>query len=279
MLVAIDFGLSNLKLVYADAVGHVVQMRCRPAVRDVRMETIQDALAEDGHHIEEYSAVVVTGGRSAALPDTIEGVKVERIREVEAIGRGGLLAAGVDAALVVSCGSGTAAIAARPGDVKHVSGTAVGGGTLCGLGQLLFGIDDAVEIDRLALLGNASALDLTLRDAVHGPLGSLPPDATAVNFGRAAEAARRGAASQQDMAASLVTMVAQTVALIAIGAARAEQLDPIVLVGHLPALPSIAAQLQRTAQFYGARVVIPADGVFAPARGALAAALSRQGWQ
>jgi type II pantothenate kinase len=276
MLVAIDFGLSNLKLVYADVAGHVVQTRCRPAVRDVSAETIRDALAEDGRRIEEFFAVIVTGGRSAALPDTIESVQVERVREVEAIGRGGLLAAGVDAALVVSCGSGTAAIAARLGDVKHVSGTAVGGGTLCGLGQLLFGIDDAVAIDRLALLGDAGALDLTLRDAVHGPLGSLPPDATAVNFGRAADAARRSAATPQDMAASLVTMVAQTVALIAIGAARAEQLDPIVLVGHLPALPSVAAQLQRTAQFYGTRVVIPAEGVFAPARGALAAVLSRR---
>lgn len=276
MLVAIDFGLSNLKMVYANAAGTVVQSRCRPAVREVHADTIRDTLAEDGRRISDFSTVIVTGGRSAALPDEIGNVPVERIREVEAIGRGGLLAAGVDAALVVSAGSGTAAIAARPGDVRHVSGTAVGGGTLCGLGQLLFGVDDAVDIDRMALLGDASALDLTLRDAVHGPLGSLPPDATAVNFGRAAEAARRGAASAADIAASLVTMVAQTVALIAIGAARAEQLDHVVLVGHLPALSSVAAQLRRTAQFYGTRLVIPAEGVFAPARGALAAVLSRR---
>jgi len=180
---------------------------------------------------------------------------------------------------VVSCGSGTAAIAARAGEARHVSGTAVGGGTLCGLGALLVGESDAAEIDRLAGQGDARALDLTLGDVVHGPLGSLPPDATAVNFGRAAEAQARGEVARADVAASLVTMLAQTIALIAIGAARSERLAPIVLVGRVPSLPAVAAQLQRTAQFYGAEFVLPAEGVFAPARGALAAWLSRRDWR
>jgi len=276
MLAAIDFGLSNLKLVTTDDSGRVVQQHVRPALRDVNLQALRAVAAEAGHELSDFAFIAVTGGRSAALPEVLDGVPIERVREVEAIGRGGTAAAGVESALVVSCGSGTAAIAARPGDVRHVSGTAVGGGTLCGLGSLLLGTDDASLIDEYARAGDASVLDLTLRDAVHGPLGSLPPDATAVNFGRAAEFARSGGVERVNVAASLVTMIAQTVALIAIGAARAEKLDPIVLIGRLPSLPSIAEHLQRTARFYGTHVRMPADGLFAPAYGALATALSRR---
>ncbi|MCX6019633.1 MAG: Fumble domain-containing protein [Chloroflexi bacterium] len=281
MLAAIDFGLSNMKIVYASAHGEVLSMHCRPALRHVDVDAVRAALAVDGHRPEDFKVLVMTGGRSAGLPDFIDATPLHKVSEIEAIGRGGLLAAGslFDAALVVSCGSGTAAIAVRPGDVHHTSGTAVGGGTLCGLGQLLLGIADAVEIDTLSSCGNATVLDLTLQEATHGPLGAIPPDATAVNFGKAAEAARRGVLERADVAASLVTMIAQTVALVAIGAARTEKLERIVLVGRLPSLPAVATQLLRTAQFYGANFTIPAEGVFAPVRGALAAAISRRNWR
>jgi type II pantothenate kinase len=279
MHAAIDFGLSNVKVVYADVNGSVVDVQCRPARREVDVNDVRDILAADGRRPSQFASLIVTGGRSAALPDRIDGTPVERVAEIAAIGRGGLAAAGVDAALVVSCGSGTAAIAARGDEVRHASGTAVGGGTLCGLGALLLGEDDAAEIDALAAQGDARALDLTLGDVVHGPLGSLPPDATAVNFGRAAETRARGAVGRTDAAASLVTMIAQTIALVAIGAARSERLSPIVLIGRVPSLPTMAAQLQRTAHFYGVNFVIPTDGVYAPARGALAASLSRRDWR
>ncbi|MCC6166844.1 MAG: hypothetical protein IT329_06405 [Caldilineaceae bacterium] len=92
----------------------------------------------------------------------------------------------------MSAGSGTAMVAADGASFRHVTGTGVGGGTLLGLGRLLLETTRPQEIDRLAAQGDAAAVDLGLQDVVTGPIGSLPSDATAVNFGRVA-VGRRGA--------------------------------------------------------------------------------------
>jgi type II pantothenate kinase len=275
MDIILDFGLSNLKLLALGADGVIVASHTQPALGRVEAATVRAALVSAGFNLSEHKYIVVTGGQSTHLPDEIDGATVLKIPEIEAIGAGGLelarrtySAPRPREALVVSCGSGTAMIAARGTDARHVSGTAVGGGTLLGLGQLLLHTSDPAEIDALAHSGDSSVLDLTLLEATGGKFGALPPDATAVNFGKAARLHGATTAARADIAASLVTMISQTIALIAIGAARAEHLDTIIVVGYLPGLASVSAQLYRTAGFYGANFVVPAQGGYATALGA-----------
>jgi len=64
-------------------------------------------------------------------------------------------------------------------------------------------------------------------------------------------------------------MVGQVIALIAINAARAEQLPQVVIVGHLTGLASIRRTFGLVAKFYGATIVTPDDGGSATAIGAL----------
>jgi type II pantothenate kinase len=71
------------------------------------------------------------------------------------------------------------------------------------------------------------------------------------------------------MAAALVNMVGQVIAVIAINAARAERLDTIVVVGHLTDLASVRRTLQLVGEFYGAPITTPGDGGAATALGAL----------
>lgn len=275
MNITLDFGLSNLKLLALDADGAIAAAHTLPAPARMDAAAVRAALVVAGLDLADFEHIVATGGQSARLPDAIDGVAVVKIAEVEAIGAGGLelarrahIAPRPRQALVVSCGSGTAMIAARADGSRHVSGTAVGGGTLTGLGQLLLNVADPVHIDALAQAGDPSVLDLTLLEATGGKIGALPPDATAVNFGKAARLQGATVATRADIAASLVTMISQTIALIAIGAARAENLDTVILVGHLPGLASVSAQLYRTAGFYGANFVVPAQGGYATALGA-----------
>ena len=114
--------------------------------------------------------------------------------------------------IIVSAGSGTACILANDGSYMHCSGTGVGGGTILGLSKLLLGTADPVEIAELAKTGNESGVDLILEDVVSGPIGLLPSDTTAVNFGKISKIDSE--ISKQDIAAGIVNLVGQTAANI-----------------------------------------------------------------
>jgi len=88
-----------------------------------------------------------------------------------------------------------------------------------------------------------------------------------VNFGRVAR--HPVEASREDTAAALVNMVGQVIALIAINAARAQQMPHVVIVGHLSDLKSIRRTFGLVAKFYGATILTPDDGGSATAIGAL----------
>lgn len=265
MHIAIDFGASNTDVV-AHA-GGTTRRWTLPTDGAPDERHVLDALAAGDAHPSQVASIVVTGGNRRRLPAALHGRPIVTVDEVSAIGRGGLALAGLDAALVVSAGSGTAAVAATRERCWHVSGTGVGGGTLLGLSRLLLGTVDPAVVDALARAGNSNTLNLTIGEIIGGPIGSLPADTTAVNFGRPARHAVD--ATAEDVAAALVNMVGQVIAVIAINAARSQQLDPIVVIGHLADMPSIRATLAQVGTFYGADIRIPDGGGYATALGAL----------
>lgn len=271
MEAAIDFGISNI-----DAVAHVDgQLRCwtQPARGVPTPGLVRDVLARGGVEAQEVRQLAVTGGRHQDLPERIGECAVIGVGEVPAIGRGGqeLSKLGGDEplvpTLVVSAGSGTAVIAARDNQYAHVTGTAVGGGTLLGLARLLLQTVDPQEIDELARRGDPNGADLSLGDVVGGPIGRLPASATAVNFGRLAR--QNIVPSREDLAAALVTLVGQVIAVTAINAARAQQLERVVVIGHLTDMPSVRQVLDQVGDYYGLRLTLPANAGYGTALGAL----------
>jgi len=277
--VAIDFGISNTDAIAR--IGNTLRRWTRPSLGTPDDATVRAVLASGGLALESVSHLAVTGGRHRALPPQIGDRPLVSVHEVTAIGRGGqALAAGLLAerggaqghvasvpTLVVSAGSGTAVVAARGDACTHITGTGVGGGTLLGLGRLLLDTTDAMTIDALAMQGDPNGADLSLQDVVHGPIGALPPDATAVNFGKIARATHD--ATRPDLAAALVTLVGQVIAITAINAARAERLEHVVVIGHLTDMPSFRAVLDRVGDYYGTQLLLPEQAGFGTAMGAL----------
>ncbi len=264
--IGIDIGMTNIDLAIETGDGTAFKMmrnRVSSATDQVRqaLESAREAL--------ELGVIIgVTGGRYRDLPETVEGYAIRKVDEMRAVGLGGLALAGLDAALVVSAGTGTAMVAARGGDVHHVTGSAVGGGTLLGLSKLILGTDDVHEIDRLALAGDAAAVDIMLSEATGGQVGRLPAEANAVNLGKLD---RAEGFSGENLAAGLVRLVAQVIAVIAINAAAAEDLADIVLIGHLMDLASIRREVGLVGEFYGQTFIVPDNPGAGTARGVLAA--------
>ncbi len=275
MQAAIDFGLTNIDVVIATHPfdGQIERSALAPSRRRVDEAQRRRALDALSSTPRDFDRICVTGGQHRRLPDEIDGVPIVKVGEIDAIGRGGVALAGAQEALVVSAGSGTAMIAARQSGCHHVTGSAVGGGTLLGLCRLLIGTSDPQAINDFALRGDSNKVDLTLIEATGGAIGRLPKDANAVNFGRIAsldEDAMR-LLSQEDRAAGVAVLVGQVIAVIAINAAKAEGLDKIVVVGHLVDLLCMRRVLNTVAGYYGADISVPAMPGFATALGALQA--------
>lgn len=265
-LIAVDIGMTNIDLVVEDAKGLRMQMLANQRVdASAQLRLALDLVTDD---LTPGMTIGVTGGRYRQLPDEVDGYYIRKVDEMRALGLGGLGLAKLDAGLVVSAGTGAAMVAATRSDFEHVTGSAVGGGTLLGLSNLILHTVDVEEIERLALAGDAAAVDFMLDEVVGGEVGRLPAYANAVNLGKLV---RKRTFSREDLAAGLVRLVAQVIAVIAINAADAADLAEIIMVGHLMDLESIRKEINLVGEFYHRSFIMPENPGFGTALGILAA--------
>ena len=266
MILGLDFGLTNLDGVLVKD-GKLLRGWRQDTQGAASLETLEQIIIAEDIDLKKLNCIGTTGGRHKDLPESYKEIPIRKIGEAQAVGHGGLFMAQLEQALVVSAGTGTSMIAARGSSFQHVTGSAVGGGTLLGLSKLLLGTSNPLEIAALATRGNPSSVDSTLQDVLGGGIGHLPSDATAVNLGRLVNLEQP---SKEDLAAGLVTLVSQVIAVIALNAARAENLERIVIVGHLVDLEPIQAAIERVGGFYGVKQppIIPESRGFATALGA-----------
>jgi len=274
---AIDFGASNTDVAALRA--GALDVWSQSTAGRPTAELVQTLLLRAARQSWRPDLIAVTGGHHQALHASIEGIPVVKVAELSAIGRGGQALYTQDVAqpalplLVVSAGSGTAMVSVRSSALAHVTGTGVGGGTLVGLGKLLLDTTDPRIIDRLAAEGNAQGADLSIKDVVSGPIGALPADATAVNFGRVARLAERP--RQADLAAALVTLVGQVIATLAVNAGRAAGAEKIVVTGHLTDMDTMRRTMASVGNFFGFPLELYEQAGYATVVGALLTALAQ----
>jgi type II pantothenate kinase len=176
---------------------------------------------------------------------------------------------GSAAYLLVSVGTGTSALLVRGASVQRVGGTALGGGTLAGLGLALVGTGSFDELAALAGRGDRRRVDLLLSDIYDAEESPLPGAMTAAAFARLA---RRPSPAPEpaDLAHAIVGLVGENVGLICAGLAQAAGVDEIVFGGSaLRGNPALANLLKGVCLACGRRPVLLENGEFAGALGAL----------
>jgi type II pantothenate kinase len=188
---------------------------------------------------------------------------VTRIEEFQAIGTGGARLAGLERAVVASMGTGTALVGVDRGRIRHLGGSGVGGGTLIGLGRRILGTGDFQAIAQAAAGGELKKVDLLLEDLRPGSLGDLPAWATVSNFGRT-----EGAPSRADDALGLINLVLQAIGVMAMLAARLQEVEDIVLTGGLTRLPQADGIFEGFRRLFALRFHIPAQADLATVIGA-----------
>lgn len=203
--------------------------------------------------ISDISRVVMTGVGSSYVKGRLYGIDCCRVPEFDCIGRGGIYLSGLDKAVVVSMGTGTAIVnAEKDGRMEYLGGTGVGGGTLLGLSKLLVGAEDVDTIASVAVEGDLANIDLRIKDLTAKD-HELNADMTAANFGNVSEIATKG-----DVAAGLLNLIYETVGMVSIFASRSRSVKDIVLTGNLTRLDSCVKKFEEfNTMGYGVNFVIP----------------------
>lgn len=172
--------------------------------------------------------------------------------------------------LLVSVGTGTSAMLVSSEGSVRVGGTALGGGTVAGLGAALIGDVDFDAIRGLASEGDRRRVDLLVRDIYPNDDAPLPGDLNAASFARLARRPRDEKPAACDLAHAIMGLVGENIGLICGGLAAAAGVQQIVYGGTtLRGNAAITDLLVALAPGAGCRAVILPDGEFTGARGAL----------
>ena len=230
---------------------------------------------ENGLSLADIDRVMMTGvGSTFAEKPLYEGLDCRVVPEFSSVGRGGLYLSGLDEAIVVSMGTGTALIYAKKRadgeiDIEYLGGTGVGGGTLIGLSRLMLGVDTVEHIEQLAKEGDLANIDLRIGDMSKK---NLHPDMnlelTASNFGRLSDLA-----DKNDIALGIANMVGETIGMLAVFAARSYKLDRVVLTGNLTTLAPIRRVFEILEQTFGIHFIIPENAQYGTVIGAALSAI------
>lgn len=224
--------------------------------------TVQNDLS-----LSDIDCVLMTGVGSSFIDKPLYSLPCRKVSEFQCVGLGGLYLSGLDEAIVVSMGTGTAlihAVRTKEGTLtEYLGGTGVGGGTLLGLSRQMLGVDSVDHLEQLAEEGDLAKVDLRIGDISGDHNFEIKENITASNFGKLSDIANKN-----DIARGITNMVAETIAMLAIFAARNFKVKNVVLTGNLTAMPTVAKVFEGLEETFGVRFIIPTQAQFATVIGA-----------
>jgi len=264
VILGIDVGGSTTKIVGLEDGKTFGMLQVRAADQVTSMYgAIGNLLSRHDIKPSDVSAIYLTGVGASFIDEQIYGIETHKVTEFDAIGRGALNMTGLDEALVVSMGTGTAFVKATKSEIIHLGGSGVGGGTIIGLALQMCGKRDVDAILALAEDGDLKNIDLSVSDILNSEVHSLPFDLTASNFGKI-----KSTASDSDIALGVINMVFETAGMMAVFALKHETIKDVILTGSLAVFPQAKMVLPKFKNITGLNFIIPENAVFATALGA-----------
>jgi type II pantothenate kinase len=223
---------------------------------------------ENGLSLDEIDRIMMTGAGSHAIGSTIYNRDCKSVSEFASTGIGGLYLSGLNEAIVVSLGTGTAIIHAKRSEngaeTDYLGGTGVGGGTILGLSRKMLGIGSIEHLEQISEGGDLGQIDLRIKDiSKSGTFKGVNENLTASNFGNLSDLA-----SKKDIALGIFNMVAETVAMMSIFAARSFGIKDIVMCGNLTSIKPVCDTFASLAPTFGVNFIVPEMSQFGTVIGA-----------
>ncbi len=260
LILGIDFGATTTDAVFFDGKKIVKKASSQKTIFSRR--ALEQFLDQNGFSAKETSAVAVSGGKSAFFTEKIFGIAPVHISEIDAIGFGAAFLAKQERCLAVSMGTGTCIVLFDNEKCSHIIGTGVGGGTIIGLSKLLLGETNIPKLNSLADNGKTSNIDLSVGDVVGKKFSMLDEKVTASNF------AKLEHYGKADLAAGIQNLVAESVAVLAVCAARQCNCNAVVFCGKASCFSFVKKRLLVASTLFGKKFLFPKNFECATALGA-----------
>lgn len=266
MIVGIDIGGTTTKIVGFDK-DKIVDLMTIKASDPITSASgaLGKLMYTHGLKLSDIRKIAITGVGASYIESDILGIPVVKVNEFEAIGLGGAHLSGLNNIIVLSLGTGTAIVKVENEKITHLGGTGVGGGTLMGLSEAMFGMSDFNEIIEMAEKGSLENIDLTIGDISKGMVGHLIEDITASNFGK-----MNVKATPNDKALGIINLIFQTIGVISLFASSATGIKDIVVTGKLGNVDTGKTIIKRLTEFkaFDGQFVFPDKSEYSTALGA-----------
>ena len=228
MIIGIDIGSTTTKAVSIEdgKIIKKIKARAQDAVT-AATGAFGKIVLENGIKINTIEKIKITGAGASKIKDDIFGIPTGRVKEIDAIGIGGMHLSGMSNIIITNIGTGTVIIEAGDRGIIHFGGSGVGGGTILGLAKKILPIAGFSDIVELAKTGKLNQVDLLLGDITDTGISFLSGESTASNFGKMLDTA-----SHSDIALAIINMVYQVIGVLSVFAARARNSTRVIVTGN-----------------------------------------------
>jgi type II pantothenate kinase len=218
---------------------------------------------ENGINIDTVKKIEITGVGAPKIKNDIFGIPTGRVKEIDAIGIGGMFLSGMRNIIITNIGTGTVIIEAGDRGIFHFGGSGVGGGTILGLAKKLLPTAEFTGIMELAKTGKLNQVDLLLGDITDTSISFLNGESTAANFGKMLDTAGPG-----DIALGIINMVYQVIGILSVFAAKARNTGRVIVTGNGSNNQIGQKTLAEVSAMYGIEFTYPEHAEYTTAIGA-----------
>lgn len=169
--------------------------------------------------------------------------------------------------IIASAGTGTAFIKNENGNITHMGGTGIGGGTLINLCKKIIPDITFEKINKSIQKGSLEKIDLKIKDVTTNNIETLPKDTTAVNFGKL-----DNKATNDDVIIGIVNMIFETIGVMSALIAKGEKIKKIIVIGQIAKMPYAKEVLTKIEKLHNVEFIIPENAEYMTALGAIASA-------
>lgn len=218
---------------------------------------------DNGFSLSDIEHVRLTGVGSGFVNSPLYGLPTSKAGEFEADALGASYATGMDSIIVVSMGTGTSFVKYHDGEIRHLGGLGIGGGTLQGLSRIMLQSHDIHQVEEMALKGNPRNVNLLIGDVCNTDLPGLPLTATASLMGKLDTNS-----APEDVAAGIAFMTLQTIGSAGVFCSMNTGIKDLVLIGNMTRMPQCKAVFEEMENLYDIRFHIPDHAEYCTAIGA-----------
>jgi type II pantothenate kinase len=221
--------------------------------------------------VNKHGTTFLTGGKAKQLSEKLSH-KRYLVDEFHAMAVGSKclleeLGERIEDYILISIGTGTSIYYVSSDSFERLTGTGLGGGTFIGLGTILAHTSSYHFLIDCAKKGEASKVDLLVKDIYEYTQISINGDLTAANFGKIDHS---NIPQIEDQVAALLQMIAENIMLLAIHMANIKNVKHLVFVGGmLEGNETFQQILASFAKSVDLKPIFLEKGIFTGALGAL----------